>query len=107
MTSKNYKDYMVILSDRKEYCFYPTTSYDFITNKASRLKFKIRTVVSVQDEDWKTAIAQNKESIPPNTELEVIDVFTNYYGRWLEVKYNNSLYYINPLKVEYVGAKRC
>ena len=98
---------MVILSDGKKYCFYPSKSYDFIDLKTTALKFKIRTVTDVQDEDWKTNAIRPKERIPANTELEVVDVFTNYYGRWLKVIYNNSFYYINPLKVEYVGAKRC
>ena len=65
--------------------------------------FKVRTVVDVYDEDWKTAIAQHKEIIPANTELEVLNVLTNFYGRWLEVIYNNSHYYIDPSKVEFAG----
>lgn len=95
-------EYMVNLSDGKEYCFYPSKTYNPANLKTSTLRFKVRTVESVQDEDWKTAIAQHKEEIPANTELEVIDVLTNCYGRWLEVIYNHSLYYIDPSKVEYV-----
>ena len=98
------EEYIVRLSDGKDYCFYPVPYYDTKSLKTVVLRFKVRTVVSVQDEDWKTAIAQHKESIPANTELEVLGVYNNYYGRWLEVRYNNSHYYINPSKVEYVEA---
>ena len=95
-------DYMVTLSNGEEYCFYPSKTYNPANCQTSTLRFKVRTVESVQDEDWKTAISQNKKEIPANTELEVLDVLTNCYGRWLEVIYNHSLYYIDPSKVEYV-----
>lgn len=89
-------DYKVRLSDGETYCFYPS------------LRFKVITVESIQDEDWKTAIAQDKEEIPANTELEVLDVLTNFYGRWLKVIYNDSLYYIDPSKVKYINSiERC
>lgn len=97
-------EYKVRLSDGKLYCFYPYTIYNPENFKASILKFKVRTVESVQDEDWKTAIAQDKEEIPANTELEVLDVLTNFYGRWLKVIYKGLHYYIDPSKVEYVGS---
>ena len=97
-------DYMVRLSDGETYCFYPSTNYDPRSLKTVELGFKVRTVTSVQDEDWKTAIAQHKERIPANTELEVLNVINNYYGRWLEVMYNKSLYIIDPSQVEYVGS---
>ena len=97
-------EYIVRLSDGNKYCFDPITWRDYSNLRSSVLRFKVRTVESVQDEDWKTAIAQHKERIPANAELEVLDVITNYYGRWLEVRYNNSLYSIDPSKVEYVGS---
>ena len=71
-----------------------------------KVRFKIKTLMSIQDEDWKTAIAQKKETIPKNTELEVTGVIDNCYGRWLEVIYNNSLYYIDPSKVEYIKTEK-
>ena len=89
--------YMVTLSDGKVYCFYPFTTRDEL-----RLRFKVRAVENIQDEDLKTAMTQDKEAIPENTELEVADVIDNCYGRWLEVIYNNSHYYIDPSKVEYI-----
>ena len=97
-------DYMVRLSDGETYCFYPSTNYDPRTLKTVELGFKVRTITSVQDEDWKTAIAQHKERIPANTELEVLNVINNYYGRWLEVMYNKSIYIIDPSQVEYAGS---
>ena len=71
-----------------------------------KVRFKIKTLMNLQDEDWKTAIAQNKEIIPKNTELEVTGVIYNCYGRWLEVIYNNSLYYIDPSKVECIKMEK-
>ena len=97
-------EYMVRLADGETYCFYPSTNYDPRSLKTVELGFKVRTVTSVQDEDWKTAIAQHKERIPANTELEVLNVINNCYGRWLEVIYNKSLYTIDPSQVEYVGS---
>ena len=96
-------DYMVRLSDGNVYCFYPSRIYDNRFCKTIIYNFKVRTIESVKDEDWKTAITQNKKIIPSNTELKVLNVINNFYGRWLEVIYDNSLYYINPLKVEYAG----
>lgn len=95
-------EYKVRLSDGNFYCFYPAPYYDAESLKKIVLIFKVRTVECVQDEDWKTAIAHHKEIIPASTELEVLDVFTNCYGRWLKVIYDNSYYYIDPSKVEYV-----
>lgn len=107
LEDKSPSDYMVTLSDGEKYCFYPSKTYSSKNLNTSTLRFKVRAVESVQDEDWKTAIAQNKKEIPANTELEVLDVLTNCYGRWLEVIYNHSLYYIDPSKVEYVGRIEC
>ena len=97
-------EYMVRLADGETYCFYPSTNYDPRSLKTVELGFKVRTITSVQDEDWKTAIAQHKERIPENTELEVLNVINNYYGRWLEVMYNKSIYIIDPSQVEYAGS---
>ena len=102
LEDKSPSDYMVTLSDGEKYCFYPSKTYSPKNLNTSALRFKVRTVETIQDEDWKTAISQNKKEIPANTELEVLDVLTNCYGRWLEVIYNHSLYYIDPSKVEYV-----
>lgn len=103
MNSRSPSEYMVKLADGKIHCFYPATIIDPGNYKTLMFIFKVRTVVDVYDEDWKTAIAQHKEIIPANTELEVLNVLTNFYGRWLEVVYNNSHYYIDPSKVEFAG----
>ena len=86
--NKSPSEYMVKLSNGETYCFYPS------------LRFKVRTIESVQDEAYR----KHKEEIPANTELEVLDVLTNFYGRWLEVIYKGLHYYIDPSKVEYVGS---
>ena len=99
-------EYKVRLYDGELYCFYPYTIYNPENFKTSTLRFKVRTVEITDNEDWKTAIARNQESIPANTELEVLDVLTNFYGRWLEVIYNGLYYYIDPHKVEYIGSYR-
>lgn len=100
MTSKP-SDYMVRLSDGNVYCFRTSIIYDNRYCKTIIYDFKVRTIESV--EGWRTPILQDKKIIPANTELKVLDVINNSYGRWLEVIYNNSLYYIDPLKVEYAG----
>ena len=86
--NKSPSEYMVKLSNGETYCFYQS------------LRFKVRTVESVQDEAYRN----HKKEIPSNTELEVLDVLTNFYGKWLEVIYKGLHYYINPSKVEYVGS---
>ena len=51
---------------------------------------------TVVDEDWKTAVAKQKESIPKGAEVKYAGSFSNYYGNWWQVKYNGCLYYVNP-----------
>ena len=104
MNSRSPSEYMVKLADGNRHCFYPATIFDPDSHKTLIFTFKVRTVVDVYDEDWKTAIAQHKERIPANTELEVLNVINNYYGRWLEVMYNKSIYIIDPSQVEYAGS---
>ena len=99
---RSMEDYIVRLSDGRRYCFYPSKIiFGYDEPKMFKISFTIKTIESVQNEDFKTSIVQHKEVIPANTELEVIDVITNCYGRYLEVLYNNSIYYIDPSKVEY------
>ena len=86
--NKSPSEYMIKLSSGETYCFYPS------------LRFKVRTIESVEDEAYRN----HKEEIPANTELEVLDVLTNFYGKWLEVIYKGLHYYIDPSKVEYVGS---
>lgn len=63
---------------------------------------KVKTIKITHNEDWKTAIALNQESIPANTELTVLGILSNFYGTYLKVRYKGSLYYIDPQSVEYL-----
>lgn len=56
---------------------------------------------SLQDEDYKTAIAQGKPEIPKGTSVIVVDKITNFYGEYYKVKYNDSIYYVplNGIKI--------
>ncbi len=49
-------------------------------------------------EDWKYF----KDKIPPDTKLGIKEVLTNFYGKFVEVKYKGKVYYIDPLKVDIV-----
>lgn len=62
----------------------------------------VRTVTTVINEDYKTALSKKMPAIPAGTELQVIDHIYNCYGHFLIVSYSNFYYYINPLDVEYV-----
>ena len=99
---RSMEDYIVRLSDGHRYCLYPSKIiFGYDAPKVFIMSFKVKTIESVQNEDFKSSIVHHKEIIPANTELEVTDVITNLFGRYLEVLYNNSLYYIDPSKVEY------
>ena len=63
---------------------------------------KVKTIKITFNEDWKTAVALNQESIPANTELTLLGILTNFYGTYLKVRYKGSLYYIDPRNVEYL-----
>lgn len=69
-------------------------------------KVFVTTTQKVLCEDWKTAIAQGKPSIPPNTKLQIENVTTNYYGVFLEAIYNEFHYYINPRYVDKLEVKK-
>ena len=49
----------------------------------------------VWDEDWKTAIAQNKPLIPKGTALTG-KVMRNLYGHFINVRFQDYLYSIKP-----------
>lgn len=65
--------------------------------------FTVRTAKEVHDEDWKTAMAHNIPPIPAETELVIKKTCINYYGIWLMAEYNGNLYYIDPMKCDFVG----
>ena len=50
------------------------------------------TLREVNDEDWKTALAQNKPRILKGEKVEVYRVLKNLYGVFAEVKYGGNNY---------------
>ena len=74
-------------------------NYIEITKSAQRERVAV-TKKELQDEDWKTAIARNKEPIPAGAEVEIIGTLQNMYGDFLKVKYNNNSYTIKPEDVK-------
>ena len=51
---------------------------------------------SLADQDWKTQLARGYSSIPRGAVVDVInDNFTNFYGTWCEVIWNNNHYYVS------------
>ena len=63
--------------------------------------FKVRTVKNCQTEDWKTALAHNIKPIPAGIELTA-EVYYNFYGSWLIVRYNDWTYYIDPKSCDFI-----
>lgn len=105
MYSDDSKFYKLTLHDGKDYIFDFNSYNNWITFKKSRRIWKVKATKDISDEDWKTALAQNKPSIPTGTELQVVGVLENLYGRYIEAYYQGSLYYINPRDVDYVGSE--
>lgn len=51
---------------------------------------------TLADQDWKTQLAQGYPNIPNGAIVKVTnDEFTNFYGTWCEVLWNNTHYYIS------------
>ena len=54
------------------------------------------TLVTIADQDWKTQLAQGYSNIPMGAVVDVTnDDFTNFYGNWCEVVWNNHHYYVS------------
>lgn len=49
---------------------------------------------NLQDEDYKTAIAQHKPGIPKGVTVRVLDKITNLYGEYYHVEYKGIKYYV-------------
>lgn len=48
------------------------------------------------DQDWKTQLAGKYPNIPANSIVEIIDDnYINFYGTWVQVKWNNNTYYVD------------
>ena len=57
----------------------------------------------IHDEDWKTQSAKGYPNIPANEEVEVIEIYSNFYGRYVRIKWHDNIYdtypsYIRRLK---------
>ena len=100
---------MVDVNKIKEYLNLSSYIYE-LPEKLERYWYACEIFVTtthvVLCEDWKTAIAQGKPSIPPNTKLEIKNVTTNFYGVFLETTYQGFHYYINPRYVDNLEVKR-
>ena len=96
------------LSDGKEYTLVELSSnYDYISCTAKYWKriHYVETIEDCYDEDWKTAVAQEKPKIPKGTKLRVYDIYHTLYGVVVVVKYSGFNYYIYPEYFKYVGSK--
>ena len=47
---------------------------------------------TVNDEDWKTAIAQHKPDIPAGSEVKILEKVNNLYGEFYKVEHNGIRY---------------
>lgn len=60
------------------------------------------TLKTLADQDWKTQLAQKYPNIPCNVIVEVIEEdFTNFYGTWCRVVWNNTLYYVSKRDLDF------
>lgn len=81
------------LSDGREYIFNP---YRVTT---------LESIEDVYDEDWQTAVARGNSYIPKGTKVVLEDVITNFYGKYLCVRYNGYLFYAKPSAFKYVESE--
>jgi hypothetical protein len=57
---------------------------------------KAVALVSLADQDWKTQLAHGYSNIPVDAVVDVVNEdFTNLYGNWCEVIWNNRHYYVS------------
>ena len=64
---------------------------------------KPRTAITkreLTDEDWKTALARGKGSIPKGATVEILQMIRNFYGEYYWVKYRGETYYVEPRDLE-------
>ena len=73
-------------------------TYLFAKNKEQH----IECVKPTWNEDYKTAAALKQGIIPTGTVLKVEGWIENLYGRYIEVIYNGTLYYVNASNFNYV-----
>lgn len=62
----------------------------------------VAPIEDVNDGDWKTRVMHPIPNIPKNTEVYVVEVWDNFYGKWVMVEYEGRKYDIEPCKLRYV-----
>lgn len=97
-----YDNYKVTLADGNKYLLYESRHINDKTYKYVRNTYILKTVRSVINEDWETAIAHNQPAIPPDTEILVKDVIWNFYGQFITTEYDGYYYYLNPKDLLYI-----
>lgn len=61
------------------------------------------TLQEIFDEDWKTQLAQGYPNIPKNEKVLYIKTFRNFYGEYIRVEWNNTLYDTVPWKLKRIN----
>ena len=82
-------DYMVFLNDNNKYYL---DSHSIV-----------ETVCDAQHGDWKTAYAKDIKPIPKGTQLRVVKIWNNFYGKWVQVLYGGRRYDLRPCDLKYIG----
>lgn len=78
------------LSDRNEYIF------------SSKMSTILEAIDDVYDENWKTAIRHGNPCIPKGTKVLLEDIITNYYGKYLCIRYDGYLFYASPYAFKHI-----
>jgi hypothetical protein len=66
----------------------------------------VKTLRNANHGDVTTVIAKSIPPIPKDTELYVEKIWQNFYGKWVQVFYNNRFYDISPHDLIYVRRDR-
>lgn len=82
-------DYMAFLNDNNEY---------YLDSRSI-----VETVCNAQHGDWKTAYVKDIEPIPKGTQLKVVKIWSNFYGKWVQVLYEGRHYDLRPRDLKYIG----
>lgn len=60
------------------------------------------TLKTLADQDWKTQLVHKYPNIPNNAIVEIINEdFTNFYGSWCQVRWNNHNYYVSKRDLDF------
>lgn len=63
---------------------------------------KAIAICNLSDEDYKTQLARGYDDIPAGAEVEFYGYFTNFYGRFAQVKYKGNTYSVPPYGIKFV-----